>query len=63
MTDIYAKIEQAKNQTELSEIVESYLAEIGQDLESIGETFEETAERLGDDVMEAAATRWWTLPE
>lgn len=38
-----------------------YLDEIGELTASVGEAYEETAERLDDDVMRAAARKWWRL--
>ena len=58
---IINQISSANNQSELSGIVESYLDSIGQTELARGETFEETAERLGDEIMEYAARRWWEL--
>lgn len=62
----YQKINEAKNHAELGEIVEIFLDSIGQNRSS--ETYEETANRLRNqvmideaDVMDYASKKWWEL--
>lgn len=49
-------INEADNTIELDKIVSNYLTEIGED--GTSETYEEIADRLDDDVMKAAVTKW-----
>ena len=56
------KIRSAANTNELSAAVEAYLASIGETENARGESYGETAARLGGDaVLEAAETRWFEL--
>lgn len=51
-----------KTQSELSALVEEYLADLGEAGRARNETYTETAERLGGDkFMEAAECRWFEL--
>ena len=47
------------NTNELSDIVEQYLADIGETERARGETFAETAARLGGDALLLCAERRW----
>lgn len=48
--------------SELSAIVEAYITSIGETEKACGESYGETAGRLGGDaVLEAAETRWFEL--
>lgn len=52
-------IQNAATTTELGDIVEAYLAEIGEVENARGESYAETAARLGGNaVLEAAEARW-----
>ena len=54
----------AKNTIELDELVDEYLESIGQQENAIGESYGETAARLGGDcVLEAAERRWFTVED
>lgn len=55
-------IKEAATSTELDIIVEEYLAEIGEADRARDETYAETAARLGgDEILEAAETRWFEI--
>jgi len=55
-------IKEATTSTELDIIVDTYLEEIGEVESSRGETYAETAARLGgDEILEAAETRWFEI--
>ena len=61
MTTI-SQIRNAANTNELSSIVEAYLAGIGETENARGESYAETAARLGgDEILEAAESRWFEL--
>ena len=61
MRDYKAEISRAKTTAELSKTVVDYLESIGEAENACGETFEETAERLNDAVMDAAVEKCWEL--
>jgi len=55
-------IKRATTTNELADIVEAYLAEIGEYENVLGETYAETAARLGGDkILEAAEARWFEI--
>lgn len=55
-------IKAASNHVELDDIVEAYLAEIGEADRARGETYAETSARLGgDEILEAAEARWFEI--
>lgn len=61
---IIKQIRETKTQAELSNIVESYLRNVGEYDRSRGESYAETAGRLGGDaeaVLMAAECRWFDL--
>jgi len=59
---IIEKINAATNTNELSAAVEAYLASIGQDELARGESYGETAARLGgNDILERAEARWFEI--
>lgn len=61
MTYINA-IKAAGNHIELDNIVEAYLAEIGEAENARGESYAETAARLGgNEILEAAEARWFEI--
>jgi len=61
MTYINA-IKNATTTNELDAIVEAYLAEIGESENARGETYAETADRLGgNEILEAAEARWFEI--
>lgn len=61
MTYINA-IKAAGNHIELDNIVEAYLAEIGEADRARGETYAETADRLGgNEILKAAEARWFEI--
>jgi hypothetical protein len=53
----------ATTHSELDAIIDAYLAEIGDDSERAkGESYAETAARLGgDDILRAAESRWFEI--
>lgn len=55
-------IKAAGNHIELDNIVSAYLAEIGEAENARGETYAETADRLGgNEILEAAEARWFEI--
>lgn len=55
-------IREATTSTELDIIVDAYLEEIGEVENARDETYAETAARLGgDEILEAAETRWFEI--
>lgn len=55
-------IKNAATTTELNAIVDAYLSEIGEYETSCGETYGESAYRLGGDkILEAAEARWFEI--
>lgn len=55
-------IREATTSTELDIIVDAYLEEIGEVENARGETYAETAARLGgDEILEAAEARWFEI--
>jgi hypothetical protein len=55
-------VAESANTAQLSAVVESYLASLGQTEQARGESYGETAARLGgDDVLERAEARWFEL--
>lgn len=64
MKNLIEKINAATNHVELGDVVEAYLASIGEAERARGETCAETAARLGGDaVLTAAERRWWELEQ
>lgn len=62
--NVIEKINAATTHVELYDVVEAYLAEIGEAERALGETYAETAARLGGDKLLAAAERrWWELKQ
>jgi hypothetical protein len=62
MNKILEAIQGATTHTELDAIVDAYLAEIGQSEQARGESYAETAARLGgDDILDAAERRWFEV--
>lgn len=58
------KINTAATHVELDDAVMAYLAKIGEAERARGETYAETAARLGGDaVLTAAERRWWELEQ
>lgn len=61
MTTI-SQIRNAANTNELSDIVEAYIASIGETENARGESYGETAARIGgDEILDAAESRWFDL--
>ena len=61
MTTI-SQIRKATNTNELSAVVEAYIASIGETENARGEIYGETAARIGgDEILEAAESRWFDL--
>lgn len=61
MTTI-SQIRHATNTNELSAVVEAYIASIGETENARGESYGETAARIGgDEILEAAESRWFDL--
>jgi hypothetical protein len=56
-------IEEAETPDRLDELVSTYLEALGEADRARGESYEETADRLRDDIMRAAAARWHELEE
>lgn len=55
-------IQNATTTNELDAIVSAHLAEIGEAENARGETYAETAARLGgDEILEAAEDRWFEI--
>jgi len=48
---------------ELEFIVNRYLHSIGQSEQCFGESYEETACRLNDKIMELAEKKWWEFDD
>ena len=62
MTTLIDQIEQAADSSELYDLVEQYLRDIGQYEQARGESYAETANRLGgDEALETAEERWFAL--
>lgn len=60
--EIIRAIDESTSTAQLSAVVESYLASIGQTEQARGESYGETAVRLGgDNVLERAEARWYEL--
>ena len=56
------RINTANNTNDVSEITERYLRSIGEHDNATGESYRETADRLGgDEVLDAADARWMEL--
>lgn len=56
-------IEEAETPDRLNELASAYLCALGEEARARGETYEETADRLRDDIMRAAAARWHELED
>lgn len=56
-------IEEAETHVRLDEVVSSYLEALGEADRANGETYEETAARLNDDLLRVAVARWWELED
>jgi len=54
-------IETAETHLRLDEVVSTYLSALGEADRARGESYEETAARLDDDIVRAAAARWHEL--
>ena len=59
--DVIELIDTASSHNALCDIVGMYLAQIHETENAYGEAYEETADRLDDNVMRAAARRWWEI--
>lgn len=60
--NIIQQINAAQTTTELDQIVEEYLKEIGETEAARGESYAETAARLGGNaVLERAEARWFEI--
>jgi len=57
------RIKATKNSSELECIVNRYLHSIGQSEECFGESYDETACRLKDGIMELAEKKWWEFDD
>lgn len=56
------QIKESESQDELDHLVTQYLIDLGQLDQSLGESYAETASRLGgDSLLEAADVRWFQL--
>jgi len=57
------RINATKNSSELECVVTQYVNSIGQCEKCIGESYEETACRLKDKIMELAEKKWWEFDD
>ena len=55
------QINACNTQTQLSNLVESYLKSIGEYENSRSESYKETADRTGDKLLAVAETKWFEL--
>ena len=62
-TYLRSLIEEAETPDRLDEVVSTYLSALGEEEAARGETYEETAARMDDPFMRAAAARWHELDE
>jgi N-acyl-L-homoserine lactone synthetase len=62
MRNILDKISAASNTNELAEIVDEYLASVGETDNARGESYLETANRMGGNkILRAAECKWFEL--
>ena len=61
MRNIRTKINNAKTHNDLDVLVQKYLLAIGELYSSRNESYQETADRLDDDIMLLAADKWYDL--